>query len=75
MKKLIFILLALISLTEMSAQDLKPEYQKFIKTFISSVQRGDKAAVANMISYPLKRKSNPVNQKQNGIYKTIFRDF
>lgn len=59
MKKLIFILLALISLTEMSAQDLKPEYQKFIKTFISSVQRGDKAAVANMISYPLKRE-NPI---------------
>lgn len=64
MKKLIFILLALISLTEMSAQDLKPEYQKFIKTFISNVQRGDKAAVANMISYPLKRE-NPIPSIKN----------
>ncbi|MGO4773698.1 hypothetical protein ACEN2I_18755 [Flavobacterium sp. W22_SRS_FK3] len=36
-------------------QDLKPEYQKFIKTFISNVKNDKKEAVANMISYPFKR--------------------
>lgn len=37
------------------SQDLKPEYQKFIKTFIYSVKNDKKEAVANMISYPFKR--------------------
>lgn len=36
-------------------QDLKPEYQKFIKTFINNVKNDKKEAVANMISYPFKR--------------------
>lgn len=38
-----------------SGQDLKPEYQKFIKTFISNVKNDKKEALANMISYPFKR--------------------
>jgi hypothetical protein len=37
------------------SQDLKPEYQKFIKTFINNVKNDKKEAVANMISYPFKR--------------------
>ncbi|GGF26664.1 hypothetical protein [Flavobacterium limi] len=36
-------------------QDLKPEYQKFIKTFISNVKNEKKEAVADIISYPFKR--------------------
>lgn len=36
-------------------QDLKPEYQKFIKTFINNVKNDKKEAVADMISYPFKR--------------------
>lgn len=37
------------------SQDLKSEYQKFIKTFITNVKNDKKEAVANMISYPFKR--------------------
>lgn len=37
------------------SQDLKPDYQKFIKAFIENVKEGKKEAVANMISYPFKR--------------------
>ncbi|WP_417938963.1 hypothetical protein [Flavobacterium sp. RS13.1] len=37
------------------SQDLKPDYQKFIKAFIENVKEDKKEAVANMISYPFKR--------------------
>ncbi|WP_163398674.1 hypothetical protein [Flavobacterium fluviatile] len=46
------------------SQDLKPEYQKFIKTFINSVKNDKKEAVANMISYPFKREY-PIPAIQN----------
>jgi len=36
-------------------QDLKPEYQKFVKSFISNVKSNNKEGVATFISFPLKR--------------------
>ena len=56
MKKIKVFLIGLIFYTSfVSGQDLKPEYQKFIKTFISNVKNDKKEAVASMISYPFKR--------------------
>ncbi|MDX6180947.1 hypothetical protein SGQ44_02185 [Flavobacterium sp. Fl-77] len=37
------------------AQDLKPEQQKFIKSFIENVKNSKKEAIAAMVVYPLKR--------------------
>ncbi|MBL0736246.1 hypothetical protein JI750_05080 [Flavobacterium sp. GN10] len=37
------------------AQDLKPEYQKFISKFIQEVKAGDKEAIAKRIKFPFKR--------------------
>ncbi|WP_338841677.1 hypothetical protein [Flavobacterium ginsenosidimutans] len=37
------------------AQDLKPEYQKFISKFILEVKNGDKEAIAKRIKFPFKR--------------------
>jgi len=56
MKKInVFIIGLIFCSSFVSGQDLKPEYQKFIKTFISNVKNDKKEAVANMISYPFKR--------------------
>lgn len=56
MKKInVFLIVLIFSCSFVSAQDLKPEYQKLIKTFISNVKNDKKEAVANMISYPFKR--------------------
>lgn len=40
-----------------NAQDLKPEYQKFISKFISEVKNGDKEAISKRIKFPLRRES------------------
>ncbi|KAF2080607.1 hypothetical protein [Flavobacterium sharifuzzamanii] len=37
------------------AQDLKPEYQKFISKFILEVKNSDKEAIAKRIKFPFKR--------------------
>lgn len=37
------------------SQDLKPEYQKFIKSFITNVKSNNKEGVAAFFSFPLKR--------------------
>ena len=56
MKKInVFLIVLIFCSSFVSGQDLKPEYQKFIKTFISNVKNDKKEAVANMISYPFKR--------------------
>ncbi|OMQ12364.1 hypothetical protein [[Flexibacter] sp. ATCC 35103] len=55
MKKLIYIALLVFSVHNAVGQDLKPEYQKFIKTFIDNVKNNKKEAVANIIRYPLNR--------------------
>ena len=39
------------------SQDLKPEYQKFIKSFIANVKSNNKEGVAAFISFPLKRET------------------
>jgi hypothetical protein len=56
MRKLIYITFILFSLHNNAfSQDLKPEYQKFIKSFIVNVKNGKKEAVAGMIKYPFGR--------------------
>lgn len=37
------------------SQDLKPEYQKFVKSFIANVKSNNKEGVAAFFSFPLKR--------------------
>nr|WP_294931552.1 hypothetical protein [uncultured Flavobacterium sp.] len=65
MKKINVFLLGLICWTSfVSGQDLKPEYQKFIKTFISNVKNDKKEDVASMISYPFKREY-PIPEVKN----------
>lgn len=64
MKKLIYIVLFLFSVGNVSGQELKKEYQKFIQTFIDNIKKDDKEAVAKMISYPLRRE-NPIPSIQN----------
>jgi len=39
----------------LNAQDLKPEYQKFISKFILEVKNGDKEAIAKRIKFPFRR--------------------
>lgn len=56
MKKInVFFIVLIFCSSFVSGQDLKPEYQKFIKKFISNIKNDKKEAVANMISYPFKR--------------------
>ncbi|MCI9846088.1 hypothetical protein FLV_14985 [Flavobacterium pectinovorum] len=56
MKQLnVFLIVLIFCSSFVSGQDLKPEYQKFIKIFISNVKDDNREAVANMISYPFKR--------------------
>ncbi|SHG53428.1 hypothetical protein [Flavobacterium defluvii] len=64
MKKLIYITLVIFSVTNVTGQELKKEYQKFIQTFIENVKGDKKEAIANMISYPLKRE-NPIPSIKN----------
>jgi len=47
-----------------NAQDLKPEYQKFISKFISEVKSGDKEAISKRIKFPLKRET-PIPSVKN----------
>jgi hypothetical protein len=55
MKNLIYLAFLLFTIQNTSAQDLKPEYQKFIKAFINNIKSNKKEAVANVIRYPLNR--------------------
>ncbi|MBS7230480.1 hypothetical protein KHA90_05540 [Flavobacterium psychroterrae] len=56
MRKLIYITFILFFLHYNAfSQDLKPEYQKFIKSFIDNVKNGKKEAVASIIKYPFAR--------------------
>lgn len=64
MKKLLYILFIGITVQSMSGQDLKPEYQKFVKKFIDNVKNDRKEAVAEAIKYPLKR-DNPIPSIKN----------
>ncbi len=56
MKRFKIVLIILVfSSSFLKAQDLKPEYQKFISKFILEVKNGDKEAVAKRIRFPFKR--------------------
>ncbi|MBZ4043565.1 hypothetical protein [Flavobacterium hibisci] len=59
-------------------QELKPEYQKFIITFINNVKNDKKVAVADIIPYPFKREYPilPIKNKTEFIkrYDEIFDD-
>jgi len=48
---IIFIFCSLLTFS----QDLKPEYQKFVKSFIANVKSNNKEGVAGFISFPLGR--------------------
>jgi len=55
MKKLLYITILIFSTNLTIGQDLKPEYQKFVKSFISNVRSNNKEGVSAFISFPLKR--------------------
>jgi hypothetical protein len=55
MRKFIYLALFVFSVQYVVGQDLKPEYQKFIKSFIANVKSNNKAGVAAFISFPLGR--------------------
>lgn len=54
-KKNLFLILLLFYANFLSAQTVKPEYQKCIKSFIDNVKSDNREAVAEMVFYPLKR--------------------
>ncbi|WP_433834516.1 hypothetical protein [Flavobacterium anhuiense] len=51
----ILLTILVFSSSFLNAQDLKPEYQKFISKFILEVKNGDKEAIAKRIKFPFKR--------------------
>lgn len=51
----LFLIVVLFLGNFVSAQNVKPHYQKCIQSVIDSVKTGKKEAIAAMISYPLKR--------------------
>lgn len=56
MKKVNLFLVLLVFLGSfVSAQTVKPEYQKCIKSFIDTLKSDKKDAIAEMVAYPLKR--------------------
>ncbi len=64
MKKLLYLSIAIFWISNAIGQDLKPEYQKFIKIFINNVKNNKKEAVADIVRYPLKRE-NPITSIKN----------
>ncbi|WP_316634800.1 hypothetical protein [uncultured Flavobacterium sp.] len=46
------------------SQDLKPEYQKFVKSFIANVKANNREGVSKFISFPLKR-DYPIPEVKN----------
>lgn len=82
MKKLICTIFIVFAIHNVVGQDLKPEYQKFIKVFINNVKNNKKEAVANSIRYPFKRE-NPIPtvknkaefiKRYNDIFDTALKD-
>ncbi|TDP04209.1 hypothetical protein [Flavobacterium sp. 245] len=55
MKKILFFAFIVFSLQNVDGQDLKPEYQKFVKSFIANVKSNNKDGVASFISFPIGR--------------------
>jgi len=59
-----FLFFLILSSQFTNAQDLKPEYQKFISKFISEVKIGDKEAISKWIKFPLTRET-PIPSVKN----------
>lgn len=55
MRKIICIIAIVFWIQNITGQDLKPEYQKFVKSFIAHVKSNNREAVAAFISFPLGR--------------------
>ena len=56
MKKVSLLLVLVLFLSNfVSAQNVKPVYQKCIQSFIDTLKTGKKEAIAEMVAYPLKR--------------------
>ncbi|RZJ52403.1 MAG: hypothetical protein EOO44_11900 [Flavobacterium sp.] len=53
--RFIYLVLLVFSVNFADAQDLKPEYQKLIKSFIENVKNDKKEAVAALVKYPFAR--------------------
>ncbi|PXY39255.1 hypothetical protein DMB65_18570 [Flavobacterium cheongpyeongense] len=62
--KIICLFLAVFSNNFIESQNLKPEYKKFIELFIENVKNNRIEAVADVITYPLKREY-PVPEVKN----------
>lgn len=62
--KIIYLAILVFFGNFVSAQDLKPEYQKLIKSFIENVKNDKKEAVAAIVSYPFEREY-PIKQVKN----------
>lgn len=55
MRKLMYFLFIVFFIQNAEGQDLKPEYQKLVKSFISNLKSNNKEGVAAFISFPLGR--------------------
>jgi len=55
MRKIIYIIFIALGIQNISGQDLKPAYQKFVKSFIANIKSNNKEGVAAFIRFPLGR--------------------
>ena len=55
MRKLLYFAFIVFSIQNSFGQDLKPEYQKFVKSYIANIKSNNKEGVATFISFPLGR--------------------
>ncbi|MET0944491.1 MAG: hypothetical protein ABWY22_03710 [Flavobacterium sp.] len=55
MRKIICVIFIALCIQNISGQDLKPAYQKFVKSFIANVKSNNKEGVAALISFPIGR--------------------
>lgn len=55
MRKLLYFAFIIFSIQNSFGQDLKQEYQKFVKSFIANIKSNNKEGVATFISFPLGR--------------------
>ncbi|RKR10248.1 hypothetical protein C8C83_1921 [Flavobacterium sp. 90] len=81
-KSLVYVIIFIFCSHFTFSQDLKPEYQKFVKSFISNVKSDNKEGVASCISFPLRR-DYPIPTVENKadfmerydqIFDTIFKN-
>ncbi|MDA6070919.1 hypothetical protein NJT12_14985 [Flavobacterium sp. AC] len=51
----VFLVLLIFCSSVVAAQDLKIDYQKFVKKFIENIKNDNKEAISDLVVYPLKR--------------------